>query len=213
MEFIGYRAWRLGNPKDGLLKAAVMDYCWDGPVLAVPDDDWPHIATGRGYHSWKTLGGATEYGQELLRHRHGRNTVVPQCLILGSVRHYGLVAEYELGYRSSHVLVTKLWVPRVWDDGFRQMLAERYQCEVEGYSLTDVGASFARDGDWNVAKAQPISPAEANLLIAQVVQKQMEHQAAHLLRQATGFGPTLPPASAFTQQQDPGFLRRLLGGK
>ncbi len=139
--FEGHRAWRIACPKEGRLRAVIADYVWHGPVLTVPDTDWATIHTGGGFHSHRDPMMNYQYVHNtLLASRSAYYYVqdfvtVPQDVVLGTVRHYGLVAEYEHGFRSSQVLVTSLSVPRVWDEGFRKLLADRYQCEVSQYDV------------------------------------------------------------------------------
>jgi hypothetical protein len=120
-EFIGYRVWRVANPAKGLLMAAHMDYRWTGPVLTIPGDDIADIQDRAGFHSFRTREQMEAYGGST-------------AYVRGTVKHYGVVAEYENGFRSTSAIITRLEAPDIWDDHFRDRLADRYQCEVDTYT-------------------------------------------------------------------------------
>jgi len=119
--FEGWRVWRVANPAKGILMAAAMNYRWKGPVLTIPDEDVEGIQDGGGFHSFRAREAMLEY-------------CGPRAWVRGAIRHYGVVAEYERGFRSTSAIITSLEAPDVWDDHFVTRLANRYQCEVTTYT-------------------------------------------------------------------------------
>lgn len=125
-EFRGWRVWRVKDWRTGLLMAAIADFEWPGPVLEVPPDDMSNLPDSGGFHSHRSQEQTLEYGCHIGPSRH--------MIAYGQVRHFGVVCEYERGFRSSHVLIERLWTDPVWDTAFSVRLAERYQCDVTAWN-------------------------------------------------------------------------------
>lgn len=123
--FEGWRVWRVYDWQRGKLSAAHMGYIWEGPVLSVPERQIAGLPKGEGFHAFRTRKGAVEYLVGLGGYA---------LLAFGKVRMYGMVVEYEHGFRSSKVIVDRLYVSPIWGEAFRKRLAERYQCSVTAWT-------------------------------------------------------------------------------
>ena len=126
--FLGWRAWWITGLDDGLsrrdtggpfLKSYNQDFYWLEPAAHAANPN--QVGTEGGIHSFRDI--ATAYSQFF------PNLINPY-LVLGQVENFGIVWEYDHGYRARSAVIRLLAVHDAWDEHFRRSLADRYQCDV-----------------------------------------------------------------------------------
>lgn len=146
---VGYRLWNVAGVGDVLpwLTSPIYPHVWKPRVETrsncMSGCRTPNTSCRCGIYAFLSLERA--YLNAVARARHGRGFPI----VVGSVLLWGVVVEYEHGYRAQYAAIDRIMASTLYLED-QQKLARRYAVEVDDTSLTASKTYFTSDGKWSL---------------------------------------------------------------